>query len=76
MQSVEQDARDLLERAGVEDAQSMTSGDLVEIANLLSELYKLRAAQSEQRNEWQCPKCNAMNYGDCWKCGEHMPARR
>lgn len=31
----EQEARDLLERAGVEDAQAMTSGSLVEIANLI-----------------------------------------
>lgn len=33
--TLEQQARDLLERAGVEDAQSLTAGDLVEIANLL-----------------------------------------
>lgn len=33
--TLEQQARDLLERAGVEDAQSFTAGDLVEIANLL-----------------------------------------
>ena len=36
MISLEQQARDLLERAGVEKAQEMTAGDLVEIANLLS----------------------------------------
>lgn len=41
-QSVEQDARDLLERLGVEDAQSWTAGDLVELANILRELYHLR----------------------------------
>ena len=33
--SCEQLARDMLERAGVDDAQSMTAGDLVEIANLI-----------------------------------------
>ena len=36
MISLEQQARDLLERAGVEKAREMTAGDLVEIANLLS----------------------------------------
>jgi GTP cyclohydrolase IA len=35
MKSLEQLARDMLERAGVEDAQNMTAGDLVEIANLI-----------------------------------------
>lgn len=34
--TLEQEARDLLERAGVEDAQSMTAGALVEIAELIS----------------------------------------
>lgn len=34
--SAEQHARDILERAGVKDAQDMTSGDLVEIANLIA----------------------------------------
>ncbi len=34
--TLEQEARDLLDRAGVKEAQSMTSGDLVEIANLLA----------------------------------------
>jgi hypothetical protein len=35
--SAEQMARDLLERIGVEDAQSFSSGDLVELANLIRE---------------------------------------
>ena len=34
--SAEQKARDMLERAGVPDAQSYTSGQLVEIANLIA----------------------------------------
>lgn len=34
--TVEQRARDLLERIGVPDAQDYTSGDLVELANLLN----------------------------------------
>ena len=32
----EQQARNLLERMGFEDAQGLTAGDLVELANLLS----------------------------------------
>lgn len=35
--TAEQRARDLLERCGVEDAQSFTAGDVVELANLLAE---------------------------------------
>lgn len=35
--SAEQQARDLLERMGVDDAQSYSSGELVELANLISE---------------------------------------
>lgn len=34
--SVEQQARDLLEGYGLDDAQSMTAGDLVELANLIA----------------------------------------
>lgn len=34
--SAEQQARDMLERAGVDYAQSMAAGDLVEIANLIA----------------------------------------
>lgn len=37
MKSVEQEARDMLERMGVEDAQSRTAGDVVELANLINE---------------------------------------
>lgn len=33
--SIEQQARDMLERAGVEKAQSMTAGDLTEICDLI-----------------------------------------
>ena len=35
--SLEQQARDILKRAGVTDAQSFTAGDLVEISNLLND---------------------------------------
>lgn len=37
--TAEQAARDLLERLGVKDAQSYTSGDLVELANLIPAAY-------------------------------------
>jgi len=35
--SCEQQARDMIERAGWKDAQSATAGDVVEIANLINE---------------------------------------
>ena len=35
--TAEQKARDMLERMGVPGAQSMTAGDLVELANLIAE---------------------------------------
>ncbi len=35
--TAEQQARDLLDRLGVEDAQSYSSGELVELANLIAE---------------------------------------
>ena len=34
--TLEQQARDLLERIGIENAQAFSSGDLVELANLIS----------------------------------------
>lgn len=34
--SAEQQARDILERCGVEEAQSFTAGDVVELANLVA----------------------------------------
>ena len=36
MKSAEQQARDMLARMGVPDAQSYSSGDLVELANLIA----------------------------------------
>ncbi len=33
----EQKARDILERIGIDDAQGYSSGDIVELANLISE---------------------------------------
>lgn len=40
--SAEQQARDMLERLGHPNAQSMTAGDLVELANLINECQRLR----------------------------------
>jgi hypothetical protein len=37
MESAEQQARDMLARMGVPDAQSYSSGDLMELANLIAE---------------------------------------
>ena len=38
----EQKARDLLERMGVDDAQGMSAGDVVEIANLFATIERLK----------------------------------
>ena len=35
MDTLEQQARDLLDRLGVDDAQSWSAGDIVELANLM-----------------------------------------
>lgn len=40
--SAEQEARDLLDRLGIEDAQSYSSGDLVELANLIADNARYR----------------------------------
>lgn len=45
--TAEQKARDMLERMGVEDAQSMTAGDLVELANLIAYQDHVEAWQRE-----------------------------
>lgn len=50
MASAEQQARDMLERAGVEDAQSMTAGDLVEIANLIDDRKGEAARRTREEN--------------------------
>ena len=50
-QSVELHCRDLLERLGWDEAHSLTAGDLIEMANLLSELYRYRKWYQDQRND-------------------------
>lgn len=65
--SAEQEARDLLEACGVEDAQSFTAGDVVALANYISEhnMLKVQAltrdaiherdveAERQRSNRWQ-----------------------
>lgn len=41
MKSCEQVARDILERMGIEGAQSYTAGDLVELGNIIAENRRL-----------------------------------
>jgi len=41
--TLEQQARDILERCGWEDAQRCTAGDVVEVANLLRDVAMLKA---------------------------------
>jgi hypothetical protein len=50
MISAEQEARDMLERLDVEDAQSFTAGDVVELANLIAEASRLRAVVERVRH--------------------------
>jgi hypothetical protein len=40
--SAEQEARDLLEQYGVEDAQSLSAGDVIELANLIADAHAYR----------------------------------
>ncbi len=51
-QTAEQQARDLLERMGVAEAQQMSAGDLVELANLIAELDHL-AEQLRALEQWK-----------------------
>jgi len=50
--SLEQQARDILERAGDEHAQQRTAGDVVEIANLLAENERLQSGLRGIRREF------------------------
>ena len=43
----EQEARNILERMGIENAQSFTAGDVVEIANLIAEIENLKVTLRE-----------------------------
>jgi hypothetical protein len=48
--TVEDEARDLLARMGVPDAHAFTSGDLVELANLLSDRHAARRIIEDERD--------------------------
>ena len=50
--SAEQQARDILELYGVEDAQSLTAGDLVELANLIRDANEYRRQGKPTRKVW------------------------
>lgn len=43
--TVEQQCRDILERMGIEDAQEFSSGDLVEMANLISKANTVKESR-------------------------------
>ena len=49
MDTPEQEARNILERAGVVEEQSVTAGDLVELANLIARLRRVERMASEYR---------------------------
>ena len=55
MESIEQEVRDILERMGIADTQSLTAGDLMELANVLNSLKGKDAELAELR---QC--CNLL----------------
>jgi len=44
--TAEQEARDLLERYGLDDAQSLSAGDVVELANLIADTHAYRRNQN------------------------------
>jgi hypothetical protein len=48
----EQKARDLLERMGIEDAQSFTAGDVVELANLIADTPSAPPGPSVAERIW------------------------
>lgn len=47
--TLEQQARDILERCGWDDAQQCTAGDVVELANLLADVERLKAEVEQLR---------------------------
>jgi hypothetical protein len=47
VKSAEQEARDLLEQCGIEDAQSFSAGDVVALANLIADVHDYRYQLAE-----------------------------
>ena len=52
MRTPEQQARDMLERLGVDDAQQFWFGDLLELANMINDLHKLRSFAQAVMEAW------------------------
>lgn len=73
--SAEQQARDLMEQCGVEDAQSFTAGDVIALANFIAETNRFRAfvkalvARSGEHSfdSGVCPVCSYL-WNEC-SCG-------
>lgn len=70
--TAEQWARDLMELCGWEDAQRRTSGDVVWIANLLSELRRarLREQEGERVEGWAYKVVGSKGHGEWWEVSE------
>lgn len=51
--TVEQQARNLLERLDVPDAQTYSTGEVIELANLIAEVSRLRRALGEAEGREQ-----------------------
>lgn len=52
--TLEQLARNILEHCGVKDAQEKTSGDLVELANILNLLAESKRPHHHCEDSWYC----------------------
>lgn len=64
MKSCEQQARDILERMEIPDAQSFPASRVIELANLIAEVNRLK-------DEVKCSGCGvslAMTGGKCDSC--------
>ena len=86
--TAEQKARDLLESIGVEDAQNFSAGELVELANLISERDHLakqsyatpaKARLTDSLGAWvrcddRLPMPNESSSGYFWGWSEKRPA--
>ena len=73
MKSLEQQSREILVRMGIEGAESMTSGEVVEISNLLNEVAKLRnqrdLAVEALEKQGHSAGCRKNAFGDICTCG-------
>lgn len=78
-ESLEQQARDMLERLGHPKAQEKSAGEVVEIANLLNDRAKLRKLETEQdwrsllvkyiRHVGECEGISYLDDADRHPCG-------